>query len=378
MPRDYYEVLGISRDASPDDVKRAYRKLAKEHHPDVNVGDPTADTRFKSINEAYEVLRDPQKRSTYDRFGHPGMRGFGGSGAAPGQEYADFGDLGDIFEQFFGFGSRSRSRSRTRAVDGSDIRARLKLEFEEAVFGVTRRVAVSRMEACEDCDGSGAAAGSSPVTCSACKGTGEVRRAQQTVFGSFVNVGACPTCRGEGETIEEPCVECSGQGRVRRDRKLDVDIPAGVDDGLQIRLAGEGSQGRFGGRPGDLFVSLQVKPHETFVRDGIELHVRLMLNPADAALGAEVEVPTLDEPATLRIPAGTQTGDMFRLADLGVPRLQGSGRGDLVVSAFVMTPDKLSSKQRDLLEQLRATLPEAEIVGHDQGSWWDRIRGRFM
>ncbi|MFN2114380.1 MAG: molecular chaperone DnaJ [Anaerolineae bacterium] len=375
MPQDYYEVLGIPRTASSDEVRRAYRRLAKDHHPDVNTGDPAAEARFKSINEAYEVLRDPSKRSAYDRFGHRGVKGFRPGGA--GSQYTGFGDLGDIFEQFFGVGAAARPRPRTRAVDGQDLRARLTLEFEEAVFGVTRRVEVSRFETCDECDGTGAAAGSEPVACPTCNGSGEVRAARQTLFGTIVNLTPCPNCRGEGETVSEPCTACDGQGRVRRDRKLDVDIPAGVSDGLQIRLAGEGNHGRLGGRPGDLYVALSVEPHDTFERVGDELHVRLNINPADAALGAEVEVPTLDEPTTLRVPSGTQTGQTFRLRELGVPRLHGTGRGDLVVTTFVMTPDKLSREQRDLLERLRATLPEAEVVGRDNRGWWDRVRERF-
>lgn len=375
---DYYEVLGVSRDATQEELRRAYRRMAREHHPDVNRGDPDAEARFKSINEAYEVLRDPGKRSAYDRFGAAGVRGYHGPGGGVPPGVSDFPDLGDIFEQFFGFGTGSRRRRRSRAVDGADIRVRLKLSFEEAVFGTTKRVEVMRYETCDACAGSGAAPGTSPTKCSACNGTGEVQRVQQTVFGQFVNVQTCNVCGGEGEVVLSPCPACEGKGRVRKQRKLDVDIPAGVEDGLQIRLAGEGHHGRHGGSAGNLYVELRVAPHESFRREGTDLLLQLSLNPADAALGAAVEVPTLEgESATLQIPAGTQTGDTFRLAGLGVPRLQRSGRGDLVVTVFVSTPEKLTREQRDLLEQLRSTLPQAEVMAPSKGTWWNRLRERF-
>lgn len=376
MTQDYYDVLGVSRNATNDEVRRAFRQKARELHPDVNHDDPDAESRFKTINEAYEVLRDPAKRSAYDRFGQAGVRGFGGRAAGPG--VSDFGDLGDLFEQFFGFGTGARARPRSRAVDGADVRVRLKLTFEEAVFGTTRRVEVIRHETCEACTGSGAAPGTSPTRCGTCNGTGEVRQAQQTVFGQFVNVQPCRACGGEGEVVRSPCPDCDGNGRVRRERQLDVDIPAGVEDGLQIRLAGEGHHGRHGGSPGNLYVALRVTDHPSFTRDGTDLHLQLGLNPADAALGAEVEVPTLDgEPSSLRIPAGTQTGDTFRLPELGVPHLRRSGRGELVVTVFVMTPEKLSREQKDLLEQLRSTLPEATVMEPNKGTWWKRLRERL-
>jgi molecular chaperone DnaJ len=377
MARDYYEVLGVQRDATSDQVRRAYRKQAKAHHPDVNNGEAQDDEAIKEINEAYEVLKDPQKRAAYDRFGHAGVRGSGG-GVPPGG--VDIGDLGDIFEQFFGFGGRSRqARPRTGPVPerGADMRVRLKLQLEEAVFGATKQVEVVRRETCESCGGDGAAEGSSPVRCDQCDGTGQVRKVQQSVIGSFVNVHTCPKCQGQGFAIETPCPSCLGRGRIQRPRTLEVDVPAGVERGIQIRLSGEGEHGRYGGAPGDLFIAIDVAEHPRFRREGDALHVEVRLNPADAALGAEVLVPSLDGERTLRVPPGTQSGDALRLTGLGVPRLRGAGRGDLIVTAVVMTPEKLTREQRELLEQLRDTLPRAEVVERDRGSFWDRVRERF-
>lgn len=377
MPRDYYEVLGVERDATAEQIRRAYRRQAKEHHPDANPGDTLADGRFKEIGEAYQVLRDVQKRAAYDRFGHAGVRGSGG-GAPPGN--VDIGDLGDIFEQFFGFGGRGRqAQPRTGPVPerGADMRVRLKLQLEEAVFGATKQVEVVRRETCDDCGGNGAAEGSSPVRCDQCDGTGQVRKVQQSVIGSFVNVHTCPKCQGRGFAIENPCPSCLGRGRIQRPRTLEVDVPAGVERGIQIRLTSEGEHGRYGGAPGDLFIVIDVSEHPRFRREGDALHVEVRLNPADAALGADVMVPSLDGERSLRVPPGTQSGDALRLPGLGVPRLRGAGRGDLVVTTVVMTPEKLTREQRDLLEQLRDTLPQAEVVERDRGSFWERVRERF-
>ncbi len=374
MTQDYYELLGVGRDASADDLRRAYRRLAKAHHPDLNRDDPEADTRFKAINEAYEVLRDPQKRALYDRFGAAGVQGRG----APDIR-SDFGDLGDILEEFFGFGGRGRARSGPAAERGADLRTRVKLGFSESVFGSRRQIEVVRRETCEDCRGSGAKPGTQPARCSVCRGTGEVRKAQQSVFGSFVNVQTCPQCRGRGEVIADPCEACRGQGRSQRSRTLEVDIPAGVEDGTQIRLSGEGEHGLWGGPPGDLYVALSVDSHPVFDRRGNDLVVELRLNPADAALGAAVVVPTLDDDrtVTVNIPPGTQTGDAFEVEGLGVPHLRRSGRGKLVVTTFVAIPDKLTREQRQLLEQLRATLPGSGVVEHGNTGFWDRLRERF-
>lgn len=379
MASDYYRVLGVERGASDDEIRRAYRSLARKHHPDANGGSPEAEARFKEIGEAYEVLRDPRKRATYDRFGSAGVGG--ASGVPPGG--VDFGDLGDILEEVFGFGfgGRARQRAGTRRGPsperGADMQANLKLEFEEAVFGATRTVDVVRREICDACDGSGAAPGSQPATCGTCEGMGQVRRVQQSVLGSVVNVQTCPDCQGRGQVVHSPCPDCRGRGRRQRSRTLEVEVPAGVQRGTRIRLAGEGEHGVHGGPPGDLYIALDVAPHATFRRHGDDIEVELRVNPADAALGAELAVPTLEGPETVQLPAGSQSGDTIRLAGKGVPRLRKHGRGDLIVSVFVMTPEKLTREQRDLLEKLRATLPRSEVVEQEKTSFWDRVRERF-
>lgn len=376
MKEDYYTILGVGRNANPEEIRRAYRTMAKTYHPDVNHGDAAADARIKAINEAYEVLRDPEKRALYDRFGHAGV-GRVGSATRGGAGGYDFGDLGEIFEQFFGFGSRARPNQAQAPQRGADLRTRLKLSFEEAVFGAPRPVEILRQEVCSACRGSGAAAGTQPTRCPSCNGSGQVRRAQQTIFGSFVNVHSCEACAGRGAVIRTPCPSCSGRGQERRSRAIEVDIPAGVEDGTQIRLAGEGHHGQFGGPPGDLYVALEVEPHPTFQREGNDLHLHLRINAADAALGADVSVPTLEGPAKVSIPPGTQTGDTLVLEKQGVPYLRRNGRGNLIVTVFVVTPDRLSREQRQLLEQLRSTLPGAEVIERNRSGFWERLRERF-
>lgn len=374
MTTDFYTTLEVDRGASEDDIKRAYRRLARQYHPDVNP-DPVAADRFKAVSEAYEVLKDPRKRAAYDRYGHAGVRG-GGSGGAG----VDIGDISDLFEQFFGgFGGRQRARpTGPQAERGADMRLRLKLSFREAVFGVRRSVEVVRRETCEGCAGSGAAPGTAPTTCPQCSGTGQVRHVQQSVLGQFVNVRTCAECEGTGLHVDTPCPDCRGRGRSQRTRALDIDVPAGVDKGTQVRLTGEGEHGRHGGGPGDLFIVLDVEADPTFQRDGDDVLLDLRINPADAALGAEIDVPTLDGTATVQLPAGTQTGDSLRIPGQGVPHLRRSGRGDQVVTVFVKTPDKLTREQRDLLEQLRNTLPRAEVVERaGRGRFWDRVKERF-
>jgi molecular chaperone DnaJ len=374
MKQDYYEVLGVERGASGDDIRRAYRNLARQHHPDVNHGDPAADGRFKDINEAYEVLKDNDKRAAYDRYGHAGVNGPSRGGGA----YSDFPDIGEIFEQFFGMGGRSRSRGGAPAAErGADLKSRLKLSFEEAVFGATRSVEITRREVCETCHGTGAAPGTQPVGCVSCAGSGQVRRVQQSVFGQFVNVQTCPACGGRGEVMPERCATCAGEGRSPKKRTLEVDIPAGVEDGLQIRLTGEGEQGRWSGPAGDLYVVLEVASHAVFQRDGNDILVQLKLNMADAALGTAVQVPTLDGPATLQVPAGTQSGDTFRLERRGVPYLKRAGRGDQVVTVTVATPQKLSREQRQLLENLRDSLAVPEVLERGKAGFWDKVREKL-
>ena len=368
--RDYYEVLGVDRSANKDSLKRAFRKLAQKYHPDVNKS-PEAEVRFKEINEAYQVLSDDQKRAAYDRFGHDGLQG-----AGFGDFNGGFGDFSSIFEELFGgFGATSTGRSRRRARSGADLRADIRLTFEEAAFGTERELEIPRMEMCDRCDGTGAEPPTSPVTCSTCNGSGEVRRRQQSpLFGAVITATTCPTCNGTGEVIPSPCTKCNGSKRVRVTRKINVKIPAGVDDGTRIRLAGEGEAGYMGGPPGNLYVVVSVEPHPIFQRDQFDIHVDLPINIAQAALGATVKVPTLEGGQDeLEIPAGTQTGRTFRLRGQGIPRLQRNGRGDMIVSVRVLTPTNLSNEQKQLLRELGKSLGDDNF--EPQKGFFDRIFG---
>ena len=350
--RDYYEVLGVSRTASEVEIKRAFRNQARKFHPDVNK-EPEAEARFKEVNEAYEVLSDQQKRSAYDRFGH--------AGANAGAGFADFGDLGgfaDIFETFFGGGGRRGSQRGPQR--GSDLRYDMTITFEEAAFGAEKEIEIPVLTICHRCDGKGAEPGSGAQTCPRCHGSGELRRVQQSVFGQFVNVVMCDTCQGEGQIVGAPCKECRGRGRVEDRKKLTIKIPAGVDRGQQIRLSGEGEIGPRGGPPGDLYVVLDVREHPLFKRDGIDILYELPLNFAQAALGDEVTIPTLDGDVELRIPAGTQHGQSFRLRGKGVPRLRSNDRGSMFVLARVVTPSKLTHRQREIFEELSKELEGQE------------------
>jgi len=351
--RDYYEVLGVSRSATSEDLKSAFRRLARQYHPDVNDASD-AEERFKEINEAYAVLSDADKRAAYDRFGHAGVRGAGG---APDFN-VDFSDFADIFGDLFGFGGFGRSSRRSRNVPrrGADLQYRLDLSFEEAVFGVEKEIEITRDETCSTCSGSGAEPGSSPVRCTTCNGTGEVRQVRQTILGSMVQVATCPTCNGQGETIESPCHTCQGRGVERVSRKKVVSIPAGVDMGTQIRLAGEGQPGLNGGPVGNLYIVINVKTHKFFRRKDDEILLDLNINVAQAALGAEVEVPTVDGPANLKIPSGTQPGKVLTLRGKGVPHLRGNGRGDQRVVVNVEVPSRLNPEQRELFEKLAKSL----------------------
>ncbi len=369
--QDYYTVLGVSRAATPDELKSAYRKLARQYHPDVSE-DPNADERFKEISEAYEVLSDDQKRATYDRFGHAGFSN-GGAGAGFSGFEGDFGSVADIFEEFFGgaFGGRRRQRRGPRR--GSDLRYDLTITFEEAMFGTEKDIEVRRPEACDRCTGSGAEPGTSPITCPTCNGSGEVRRVQQSILGSFVNVTTCSQCNGSGEIISEPCIECHGQKLVQRTVTKTVKIPPGVDSETQIRLTGEGAPGVFGGPPGNLFVTLHVKNHEFFQRRADDIWVDLQINVAQAALGDEVVVPTIDGEEKLAIPAGTQAGKIFRLRGKGVPRLDRSGRGspmgrgDQHVVVQVATPRNLTAEQTALFEDLARSLGKEIVPKRERG-----------
>jgi len=346
--RDYYEVLGIGRNATNDEIKKAFRKLAFKHHPDHNHEDGAAE-RFKEVNEAYEVLSDPDKRAAYDHYGYGGAEGFFGRGF----EGFDFGGFGDIFDAFFG-GTATATRQAPQR--GADLHCSITITFEEAAFGCEKEVNILRTENCSLCQGIGCKPGSQPSRCPNCNGTGQVRQVRQTIFGRFTNITACPQCHGEGRIITEPCPQCRGTGREKRQRSILVRIPAGVDDGSQIRLIGEGESGLRGGSPGNLYISLSVLPHEFFVRDDDNILYELPINFAQAALGAEVEVPTLDSKTKLKIPAGSQTGKVFRLKAQGIPHLHGNGRGDQLVTLFIVTPESLTKEQRRLFQELADSL----------------------
>jgi molecular chaperone DnaJ len=346
--RDYYEVLGVSRSATDDEIKKAFRRLAKQYHPDANK-EQGADALFIEVNEAYEVLSDAQKRGVYDRFGHAGVSN-GAGGSAGFNEYG-FSSINDLFETFFAGSGTSQRRTGTQR--GADLRYDLTITFEEAVFGCQKEIELPRWENCAHCHGNGAQPGTSTARCSACQGTGEIRRVQQSIFGQFVNVTMCERCRGEGRVITTPCEKCRGQGRVRNNRRVKVNIPAGVDDGINVRVTGEGEVSSRGGTPGNLYVILTVKPHPVFKRSGNDIIYELPLSFTQAALGAEVEVPTVDgKSSTLKIPPGTQSGRSFRLKNMGVPVVHSTARGDQHVMVKVVTPTNLSAEEKRLFEEL--------------------------
>jgi molecular chaperone DnaJ len=346
--RDLYTVLGVSRDATQEDIRRAYRRLAREHHPDVNHQDPEAERRFKEINLAYQTLSDPAKRRQYDLFG--------GEGLSPDMFSFGFGDLSDIFDAFFGgspFGTRgTRTRRRTRSGRGHDLRVVLDLTFEEAVFGVHKEVGVERLKVCDRCGGTGCEPGTQPVRCTTCGGSGEVSDMRRSVFGTVMTSRSCGTCEGTGEEIPSPCRTCRGRGRVPRAEAVGVEIPPGVSDGMELRIEAAGEDGLGGGAPGDLYLALGVDPHPVFERLGQDLVAVLELPVSLALLGAEVQVDTLDGPGTLKVPPGTRAGSVLRLRGKGVPHLGRRGRGDLLLQVDLDVPERLSRRERAVVEQL--------------------------
>lgn len=364
--RDYYEVLGVNRSATPEDLKSAFRKLAREYHPDVNKA-PDAEERFKEINEAYAILSDAEKRSVYDRYGYEGLNGMGGM---PDMSTMDF---SDILEDLFGFGfGRGGSRQRNRPMRGADLNYTLNLTFEEAIFGAEKEVEITRDEVCSHCKGSGAEPGTTPVRCSTCNGSGEVRTVRQTLLGSMVQVTTCPTCQGKGEMISTPCSICHGRGLERKTLSKKVNVPAGVDNGNQIRLAGEGQPGINGGPHGNLYLEVIVKEHKYFRRKKNDIFLDININVAQAALGAEIKVPTLEGDVKLSVPAGTQPGKTFRLRNKGVPFLRSNGRGDQLVVVNVEIPGKLTKQQREMFEALAKTLG-TDVLPQER-SFMDRIK----
>ena len=366
--RDYYEVLGLQKDASAEDIKKAYRKLAKANHPDLHPGDKAAEERFKEINEAYEILSDDDKRAKYDQFGHAAFdptQGYGASGFGGG--FGGFGDLGDIFGDLFGggfggFGGSTRANPNAPRR-GESIRATVNISFEEAAFGCQKEVAVGRIETCQSCKGSGCAPGTTPEICPDCKGTGSVRTTQRTPFGMVQSSGPCGKCGGTGRIIHQPCSTCRGMGKVRRQHKVSVTVPAGIDDGQTISLRGQGSAGANGGPAGDLLVTVIVRPHARFERDGTSVLLEQEISYAQAALGAEIQVPTLDGPVNLTIHEGTQPGEVYRLRGKGVPFLHGGGRGDQFVTVSLRVPKNMTGSQKELLRQFAASMGDLDGSG---------------
>lgn len=365
--RDYYDLLGVHKNASDEDIKKAFRKLAMEYHPDRNRREGAAD-KFKEINEAYQVLSDSQKRSAYDRFGHAGVSG---NGSARGFEgFENFSGFGDIFDAFFGGSSRTQPNAPRR---GADLKYTVQIKLEDSAFGIDKEINLQRTEVCSECRGSRSAPGSTPSVCGNCSGTGEIRRAHESVFGQFVQVVACSVCRGEGQTITDPCSTCIGSGRQQRTRKMEVAIPAGIEDGTQVRLRGEGEAGHNGGAAGDLYVLVRVKAHSTFRREGNHILYTLPINIAQAALGAKVNVPTLTNEAELTIPAGTQSGTVFTLKNRGVPYIRSSRKGDQLVSVKVQIPSSLTEEQQALFQQLAVSFGDTTEEAEDKG-FFDKLK----
>jgi molecular chaperone DnaJ len=366
MNRDYYEILGVPVEASGADIKKAYRKLAMKYHPDRNPGDTEAEAKFKEAAEAYEVLSDVQKRRIYDAYGHEGLKSSGYRG--PGTAEDIFSSINDLFGDLFGFGTRSRQRDPNAPVPGDDLRYDMEISFMDAVHGTSREVEITKPDTCWTCEGSGARPGHKPQICPSCHGRGQVIRSQ----GFFQVSSTCPQCHGAGRVITEPCADCNGAGLVNRTKKVSIRIPAGVDNGARMRLRGEGEGGRRGGQPGDLYVVIHVQPHEFFQREGQRIYLRYPVSMVKAALGCEVEVPTIHGSAKLKIPAGTQSGERFTLRKEGVPSLRGGARGDMIVEAQVQTPSKLSKRQKELLREF-----DEHCSDQEEGFFSRLLHGNF-
>lgn len=373
--RDYYDVLGVSKSASAEEIKKAYRKLSKKYHPDINK-DSDAPEKFKEISEAYEVLSDEQKRAQYDQYGHVDPnQGFGGGGGgfSGGFSSGGFSGFEDIFDTFFGGGGRTQDPNAPRK--GSDLQYQMNLKFKEAIFGVDKEIEIPREENCETCHGSGAKPGTKPETCSHCGGRGSINVEQNTPFGRVVNKRTCPHCHGTGKEIKEKCPTCNGSGRVNKNKKIKLKVPAGVDDGQQMRVAGEGEAGINGGPNGDLFVVFVVSQDDFFEREGEDIYAEVPLTFVQAALGDEIDVPTVHGKVRLKIPAGTQTGTTFRLRGKGVPRLRGAGSGDQHVVVKIIVPKKLDDKQKDILRDFASTT--GDKVDEQTSSFFDKMKRAF-
>ena len=372
--RDYYEVLGVDRNASQDEIKKAFRKLARKYHPDMNRDDPSAEEKFKDINEAYEVLSDPDKRSQYDRFGHTAQGSTWGPGGGEGFDFGGFGPFGpfeSIFDEFFGGGFGGPRSARRGPERGRNIRYDLEMTLEEAASGLEREIEIRRLETCDVCNGTGAKPGTSPTTCPVCQGTGRISETRSTVFGIGTVTTTCSRCFGKGTVITDPCANCQGRGRVPKTRKIKVEIPKGVDSGVRMRVEGQGEAGVRGGPPGDVYVYITVKPHPVFKRSGNDLIYEQPISVYQAALGDEIEVPFIDGKTSLRVPEGTQTGTSFRLRGKGMPDVRGRGRGDQHVRVKVVIPTKLSEKEKELFREL------AKMQGEDMSDSKSKSKGFF-
>lgn len=378
--RDYYEVLGVSKTATQDELKKAYRKLARKYHPDLNKDNPEAAEKFKECNEAYSVLSDEQKRARYDQFGPEAFEN-GGMGGGPGAGgFGGFGGFGgsgmeDIFDMFFGGQGRGGRSNNAGPQRGADLRYDMEITFEEAAFGVEKEISLKRAERCEHCHGEGAEPGSKVETCPECHGSGYVRFTQNTMFGQMVNERPCSRCHGEGKIISNPCKECGGSGTVKKTKKLKVKIPAGVDNGSRLRVGGEGEAGLKGGPSGDLYVYLYVKPHKFFERDGTTVLCEVPINIVQATLGAEIKVPTLDGQVTMKVPEGTQPGKVMRLKGKGIPSLRGGGRGDQLVRMKVVVPTKLNDKQKDALQKFADI--SKDNINPEEKSFLNKVKDFF-
>lgn len=369
--KDYYEVLGLQKGASDDDIKKAFRKLALKYHPDRNPGDKEAEENFKELNEAYQVLTDPEKKAQYDQFGHAGVdgNGFGGFSGG-GFDFSEMGGFGDIFETFFGGGfGGSSSRRKNAPQRGADLEYTLTISFEESIFGVEKEISLTRSENCESCDGSGAKSGTSAKACPKCNGTGQIRIQRQTPLGSFVSTSTCDMCGGKGQIIETPCPDCKGKGKVRKNRKITINIPAGVDTGNVLPLRGQGEHGVNGGPPGDLYIRINVTPSKTFKRNGVDIHYDYTISMVKAALGAEITVPTVDGNVKYTVPEGTQPGTRFRLKGKGVPKVNSSGRGDQYVHIIVEIPKNLNKEQEEALRTFMKASGETIEEEHEKGGF---------
>ena len=373
--RDYYEVLGVEKGASDDEIKKAHRRLAKKYHPDLNKDNPEAAEKFKELNEAYEVLSDKDKRAKYDQFGFAGVDPNYGGGAGGFGGGFDMGDLGDIFGSMFGgFGGSSRSR-RNAPQRGETLQQHVVLSFEEAAFGCEKEISVTRYENCESCGGTGAAAGSSPETCSYCRGSGQVTQTQRTPLGMFQTSAPCPQCQGTGKIIRNPCKKCGGVGKQRRNRTLKVNIPAGIDDGQSIRLSGQGGAGVNGGPNGDVIVTISIRPHPIFTRDGSDVICEIPISFTQAALGDTLQVPTIDGKIEYNIPEGTQTGTVFRMRGKGIQNVNGRGRGDQYVRVNIEVPKNLTHKQKELLREFENSTTDENQV--QRKGFWDKVKQAF-